>query len=395
MARRQDSEDDAVMQHFFGGGRGGGGDINPMALAMQILGLGQKERESERASGLNREEQEALNAYRQATLGQQGEKQASDIELAKLQKQALIDEMAGRREETTARRGFEQAQLGNEQKKAEMAMVAEYIKANPTLPVDKVMELIGQYSDPMKQLMLSGREQRLGETARTLLPQIQAVYGKPEELKTLLAGVSPEVLQRPEIPWQQMNEELGRQQAGSLSGNRGLAGLLWNVPGMLENAYKGVVNATGRALTGPQAAQYQYTKFTDPFTEVPRYREAQAIMEALNAPGQSVGPAPEGPMGGYTTGPVAQGPEWQYGTGTQGIPEEMIPVPEPMGMPSPAASLLSGGMLPGGGMAPGMALEMLLRKAGLGAAGAEAPFGMPTMPQEEVPPWQYGVGRMR
>ena len=147
------------------------------------------------------------------------------------------------------------------------------------------MQMIGQYSEPMKQLMLTGREQKLGEAARTLVPQLQAVYGKPEQLKTLLAGQSPEVLGRPEIPWGSMNEELWRQGERTASGNAGLAGLLWNLPGIAQNVGKGVVNLASRGLMGSQAPQVPYTEFTNPVTEVPRYREAQAVLEALEGTG--------------------------------------------------------------------------------------------------------------
>jgi hypothetical protein len=303
--------DAAIMQHFFGGGgRGGAQNIDPMAGAMQLLGLIQKDRES----GLAREEMEALNRYRMGGLEQSGQKTASEIELAKAQMQALKDE-------AVAKRAFEQAQLGGEQKRAEMAMVKELIGAHPDWPLEKVMPLLAGYSDPMKQLMLTGREEALAKLAGDKAALVHGVYGKPKELETLLGTLPPELLKRPEFEWQPWNEELGRQQAGTLTGGAGLAGALWNTPGAAQNVGKGIVNKLLSVAAGKYAPQVPYTEFTNPF---------------------------EQPAG-----------------------------------------------VPGGGMAPGTALETLLSKAGLGAVGAEEPFRMPVPPQEEIPPWQYGVGRMR
>ena len=385
MARRTNTagaDDDEVMQYFFGGGGRGQQAIDPMASAMQLLGFGQKLQESQSA----REQQAAENLIKQAQTQQTGAKTASDIALAestmdlnKQLKQASIDEALGRI-------NYQTEQLANEKFKAQADM-AKTMMADTSIPIADRMRMWGALDPAIKNMLDVGAEAANKTKAQALVPGIKAVYGKPEELKNLLAGVPQEILERPEIPWQQMNEELGRQQAGSLSGAAGGGGLLWNAPGVLQNVGKGIVNKLLTVAAGKHAPQVPYTQYTDPFEEVPK----------MLTGGPTVGPAGAGPVGGYTTGPVAAAPQWQYGTGTVGIPQEAIPVPTPMGMPSPVPALLSGGMVPGGGMAPSMALEMLLRKAGLNAGGAGAPFGTVAVPpqEEEIAPWQYGVGRMR
>jgi hypothetical protein len=392
--------DAAIMQHFFGGGRGGAQNIDPMAGAMQLLGLIQKDRES----GLAREEMEALNRYRMGGLEQSGQKTASEIELAKAQMQALKDE-------AVAKRAFEQAQLGGEQKRAEMAMVKELIGAHPDWPLEKVMPLLAGYSDPMKQLMLTGREEALAKLAGDKAALVHGVYGKPKELETLLGTLPPELLKRPEFDWQRWNEELAAQQGKTLTGGAGLAGLLWNAPGAAKNVTTGLANKLMNAAMGKYAPQVPYYEMTDPFAQAQGGPPGQSNLAnyfttfegrplmndwegSVHYQGRPEAPRPQVAYG--VPQQAAAGPEWRYGTGTVGIPQEAIPVPAPMGMPSPGASLLSGGMGPGLGMAPGMFLEMLLRKTGLGeAAGAEEPFGMSMPTEEEIPPWQYGVGRMR
>ena len=390
--RRVYDDEDAAAEAMFLGRPQGGDMAGQLSVMLQLLGMGPQQQQFQEEAGLRREEQEALNAYRMGGLEQAGIKSAADIKLAEAQLQALKDEATARTDEAKAKRAFEQAQLANEQKRAEMGMVIEYIKAHPELKEEQVMGMLGEYSEPIKQMTLAGREQKLGEAARTLLPTIEAAYqkGDPSEyLKTLFAmpGMQ-ETLQRPEIPWQRLNEEMAKRQSGTASGGAGLAGLLWNLPGIGQNVGKGIVNLASRGLMGSQAPQVPYTEFTNPVTEVPRYREAQAVLEALKAPGQSVGPEPEEPMGGYSTGPVAQGQPWTYGTGTRNIPQETIAVPEAMPMP-PVGETLSAGVL---GMPP-VSLGTLLRKLGIGAQGAEAPFGMPG--EEEPMPWQYGVGTRR
>jgi hypothetical protein len=328
MARRTNTagaSDDEVMQYFFGGGRGGQQAIDPMASAMQLMGFGQKAQEAQ----TSREQQAVENLIRRAQLEQTGAKTQSDIAMAESQmalneqlKKASIDEALGKVD-------YQTKQLANDKLKAQLD-TAKTMMADTSIPIADRMKMWAALDPDIKNMLDVGAESANKAKARELETNVRGLYKKraPEEqFKSLLAGYPEEVVAL--APWQQMAQEAPGP--SGVTQGAGLAGLLWNVPGMLENAYKGVVNATARGLTGPQAAQYQYTKFTDPFAEVPKYREAQAIMEALNAPGQNVGPAPQGPMGGYTTGPVAAPPEWRYGTGTQPTPpslEELLRLSE-------------------------------------------------------------------
>lgn len=285
------NEDDAIMQQFFGGG--GQGRMDPMTLAMQILEMGRKGREFGAESGLKREEQEAFNKYRQDVLAQQGVKQASEIGLADIQKQALLDEIAGRKTEAGAKRKFEEAQLENERRKAEMGMLQEYFKTLPADKMDKAMEMMAGYSEPVKRMVLGGREEALKGRALAALPGLEAGYtkGDPKQIAAAIQGLPQEVLQRPEIDWQKLSARWRGGQGADLGGavqKSGVGGLLWNLPGAAYNVTKGVEQGALNLLMGEKAPILKTATYTDPYEAAPKMMAK--VGPAMQQVGNRVGP---------------------------------------------------------------------------------------------------------
>ena len=381
MARRRVAGGSRLDPGMFLQGQGGGSPIEQMGMALKLLGMGE-----ERELG-QMQVQELLSRYG----GQQEfEEKKLASEEGRAQQQADFNNWLKQRQ-------IDQDTLATQTKRDEIAAALQRSQDEFNA---KAYELASPEERPfyLKSMSPQGRAAvvemealKQGNVARTQAPALEAAYklGDWDAVKQIVGTLSPEVMARPEFKWQEWNQAQAGAAPTDVTGGTGLAGLLWNLPGVAQNVGKGVVNLASRGLMGSQAPQVPYTEFSNPMTEVPRYREAQAVLEALKAPGQSVvGPAPEEPMGGYTTRPVAQGTPWTYGTGTRNIPQETIAVPEAMPMP-PIGETLSAGVL---GMPP-VSLGTLLRKLGIGAQGAEEPFGMPG--EEEPMPWQYGVGGMR
>lgn len=301
------NEDDAIMQQFFGGG--GQGRMDPMALAMQILEMGRKGREFETTSGLSREEHQAMNKYRQDVLAQEGVKQASEIGLADIQKQALLDEIAGRKTEAGAKRKFEEAQLENERRKAEMGMLQEYFKTLPADKMDKAMEMMAGYSEPVKRMMLGGREEALKGRALAALPGLEAGYtkGDPKQIAAAIQGLPQEVLQRPEIDWQKLAQGWGGEQGANAAGTAqgaGLAGRLWNLPGAAQNVGKGIVGGLLNLVMGEEnAPKIAPTAYTNPLRQAAGAPVGQSNFAEVFAPAiNAVQPGEYAPGAGFARG---------------------------------------------------------------------------------------------
>ena len=307
--RRQFDDEDAAAEAMFLQRPQGGDMASQLATVLQLLGLSPQQEQMRQEAGLGRAQLEALRMFQEGQLKQTGAKTQSDIDLAKSQ-MALNEQLKkASTDEALARVELQKQQLANQATESRLGVLKQYM-ADPNVPMADKQKAWGEF-DPAIQGMLAATAEGANKAkARELIPELQAVYGKPEQLKNLLARQSPEVLQRPEIPWGSMNEELWRQGQRTASGNAGLAGLLWNVPGMAQNVGKGLVNVASRGLMGSQAPQVPYTEFTNPVTEVPRYREAQAIMQALSpasavSQGPVVGPAPRGRWNSRRSGDMA------------------------------------------------------------------------------------------
>jgi hypothetical protein len=211
-----DEDDDAqAMQYFFGGGRGGG-DINPMALAMQLLGMGQKAQEFQTSSGLNREEMESVNKYRQGQLDVEREKMGAESGRLAAAEKLERDKLAA-----TA--------LQNRVKFAQDLLT----DPNKNVPQDVGMGMLeglpAEYSDPLRKVM----DARMQAAVEKWMPAVHAAYGDPRKTAAALKVMfeHPEtvggmdVLKR--MPWQQWNEEMGQQAVGSGEGYRGALSKPW------------------------------------------------------------------------------------------------------------------------------------------------------------------------
>ena len=193
MARRRiDGGGSRLDPSMFLQGQGGGSPMEQMGMALKLLGMGE-ERE------LGREEQEALNAYRMGGLEQAGAKTASDIALAESQ-MALNEQLKkASTDEARDKTAYQKRVLENDAMKARLD-VAKTMMADTNIPIADRQRMWAEFDPAIKGMLATGAEQANKRAAQGLIPQIQAVYGKPEELKNLLAAVPEEVLQRPEIP---------------------------------------------------------------------------------------------------------------------------------------------------------------------------------------------------
>ena len=295
---QQNGGDDDVLRMFFGGGQQQA-QVNPMALALQILGLGRQERETAADLALRRE---ALAAQEKSRSEETTGRQATQLHQQTMEQ--FAKEAAEREQKhREALLGFEKEKLGVAQTKGEMDALLEHFKANPGAKLEEYQKAMAPYSPTQRQVLASTLEQSQKAKAKELGEAVQALYGKRapmEVFENLVKDQPEEVMAR--VPWQELAAGAPVSQTEQLTQGAGAAGLLWNVPGALQNVGKGIVNTALSLGGGENAPQVPYTEFTDPYAEVPRYREAQALMNMLN-PSNVAGPGvPTPPLGTYLQG---------------------------------------------------------------------------------------------
>jgi hypothetical protein len=366
--------DDDVLRMFFGGGQQQA-QVNPMDLALQILGLGRQERQTAADLVLRREEL----AGRERLGGQEESgRQATRLHEQEMQRlaQAAAERDQKYREDVL---GVEREKLGATKEKGEMDLLAEYARAHPELKLEDFQKMIAPYSPTMQGVLASTLEQTQKAKVKELGEAVRALYAKRapmEQFKTLVGSYPEEVVGR--APWGEWAAGAPVSQTEQLTQGGGLLGAAWNAPGALINlGESGIEKALQLAVGKANAPELERIRYTNPFE---KQWEGSAHYQ-----GRPQAPPPEVRYGVAQGGPA---PEWRYGTGTRPIPTESIPVETPV----PPAQLFAPSVLGALGLPP-VTFGMLLKKLGM-ASGAEAPFGTPPQ-EEEVPEWRYGVGRER
>jgi hypothetical protein len=206
-------------------GDGGNKGDTAMEMAMRLMGYGG--RASPEELGLSREKLLADIAGQTGTQDIERQKleelrrsNLSAEEFQKFQKEQLLKNAADELK-------YKQDVLGLDREKAEMSLASDIIKDVSTTAEQK-QAIFRQFSPRAQQMLQAQAEQAQRKQALDLLPKLQAVYAKgaPQgELKTLLAGYGEDVLRRPEIPWEPLNQSLvaakqeaaGKPFAGALS----------------------------------------------------------------------------------------------------------------------------------------------------------------------------------
>jgi hypothetical protein len=199
MDEQQNSGDDEIMRMFFGGQQQA--QVNPMALALQILGLGRQERQTAADLALRRE---ALAAEERLRGEEATGRQATQLHqqtMERLAQQAAEREQKYREDAL----GFEKSKLGEARIKQELDMLGEFAKANPNLKLEEFQKMIAPYSETQRQVLASTLEETQKQKAKELETAVRTLYAKraPREVFENLVKAQPEeVMAR--VPWQEL-----------------------------------------------------------------------------------------------------------------------------------------------------------------------------------------------
>ena len=249
------------------GGRGGGDDMaSQMAMALNLLGLGPQQQQQREELGLRREDIESQRTAREAasdvaakTLAETTRGNLATEAFQQWTRQQAADALTRETE-------FKTAQLKNEAMKNRLDVLKTYV-SDTSIPVAERQKAWATLDPDIQQMLTKQAEAANRAEALKQAPNIRAVYGKPEQLKNLLSGIPQEVLQRPELPWGQWNQELAAEQAKSPSQGAGVVGALWNTPMATQNLIRSGLNVGGKVLLGEQAPEFAYGKYTKPSLE--------------------------------------------------------------------------------------------------------------------------------
>ena len=261
----------------------GGGQDAQMAMALNLLGLGEAREQAQATSEFAREQLEALIA-KQTGEQELGERRLGSEERRAGEQEAFNNWVKGQT--------IEQNSLATEAKKEEIAAALQ--KSQDEFNA-KAYELAAPEERPfyLKNMSPQGRAAVLemealkqGNTVRNLVPAVRTAYEKGDTglIKQLTERVAPEVLQRPEFEWQKWNQGLGQRQAATdVTGGAGLLGLLWNVPGMAANLQNKALESGIKGLIG-QEVDIPDIRYTSPVTPTGGAIASQVLR---NVPGVS------------------------------------------------------------------------------------------------------------
>lgn len=301
-----------------------------MAMALQIMGLMEKQRTGAEDRALEEQKQKAQEMYQSGQLGLEREKlgvSKTEAEAAAREREATraFQEGATTRDiqykMDQAGREAEKAQAEQENKNRENKATAIWRLVNEKvlLPEEGKAQFNQLYPENVgveKGLKESARQDQIAtglakyqkatpkeREALAKNPAAQGAYGPPDVYDEILKQAGVNVAQP------------GAPTAGGLSG--GIQDVLWNLPGGVENIFRGISNVGAKAWYGGNAPQYSYVPWTGANEEIPKY-----LGEGPPVAPPPAGPIPRPQYGNYgvQAGPAEAPPEWQYGVGQQRPP---------------------------------------------------------------------------
>jgi hypothetical protein len=296
-----------------------------MEMAMQLLGLQERQQTAKEKQALDERQQAALEKLQSgqlavAQMNQQTAKMGAESE-AEARRAGITSDVQRRMDEAgkeVTRKEEAAATLAanKEAKDRETAekLMKDMLEHGELKKTDPEYELLQERASPG----ITEEKRQLKETVfnRQVGEGLAKYQGLDEKAKKALAA-NPAALGTPEVYAEILKQAGVQTPAGSAALPKGpnvsVANLLWNAPGGIENIFRGIANVGGKAIYGRDVPQYSYV----PWTEV--------NVAGGGGPPTPVGPPPETPLqpglGGY--GPMVPQeavPEWQYGVGTRRPP---------------------------------------------------------------------------